>query len=56
MRNLSKIFDSLIHERLTDYFMDNGFLSGNQFGFRQGRNTELAVFHLMDKILPAFEV
>ena len=56
MCNLSKIFDSLIHERLTDYFMDNGLLSGNQFGFRQGRNTELAVFHLIDKIFAAFEM
>ena len=25
MCNLSKIFDSLIHERLTDYFMEMGF-------------------------------
>ena len=53
MCHLSKIFDSLIRERLTDYFMDSGLLSGNPFCFRQDRNTELAVFH---KILPAFEV
>ena len=34
--------------------MCNGLLSGNQFGFRQDRTTELATVHLIDKILPAF--
>ena len=46
---------SLIHERLTDYFMNNGILSGNELGFSQGKNAELAVFHLIVKILPAFD-
>ena len=53
--NLSKVFDSILHERLTNYFTSNGLLAGNQFGFRQNRNTELAALHLIDKILPAFE-
>ena len=36
--------------------MNNGILSGNEFGFSQGKNAELAVFHLIVKILPAFEL
>ena len=54
LRNISKVFDTLLHERITQYFMCNGLLSGNQFDFRQDRNTELATLHLIDKILPAF--
>ena len=43
------MFDTLLHERVTQYFMCNGLLSGNQFGFRQDRNTELTTLHLIDK-------
>ena len=39
--NISKVFDTLLHERITQYFMCNELLSANQFGFRQDRNTEL---------------
>ena len=54
--NISKVFDSIINERLTSYFMSNGLLSASQFGFRENKNTELATLHLIDKILPAFEI
>ena len=52
--NIGKIFDSIIHDRLTNYFIDGGILSSNQFGFRKDMNTELACIHLVNMILPAF--
>ena len=52
---ISKMFESLICTRLRDYFNSKGLLSPNQFGFRKNRNTELAIFSLMDKVMPAME-
>ena len=55
LMNIGKIFESIIQKRLLNYFENRGFLSANQFGFRKARNTELAVFTLIDRIMPAFE-
>ena len=33
----------------------NGLLAANQFGFRKQKSTELAVFALIDRALPAIE-
>ena len=52
--NVGKIFDAIIHDRITNYFIDGDILSSNQFGFRKDKNTELACIHLVDKILPSF--
>ena len=53
--NVGKIFESLIHSRITNYFETFGLLSGNQFGFRKNKNTELASFQLLSKVMPALE-
>ena len=53
--NLSKIFDSILHERITNYFTRNGLLSADQFGYREAKNTELAALRLVDRIIPAFQ-
>ena len=53
--NLGKIFDSLLYNRLSNFFMSQGLLSENQYGFRKNRSTELAIFSLIDRILPAIE-
>ena len=53
--NIGKIFESIIQKRLFNYFESKGFLGANQFGFRKARNTELAVFTLIERVLPAFE-
>ena len=55
LMNIGKIFESIIQKRLLNYFENKGLLSANQFGFRKARSTELAVFTLIDRILPAFE-
>ena len=52
--NISKVFDSIINERLTSYFMSNGLLSASQFGFRENKNTELATLHLIDNSICVF--
>jgi len=53
--NLSKIFENLIYERIQKFCQSSNFLAENQFGFRKNRNTELAAFNLMDKLLHALE-
>ena len=54
LKNLSKIFESLIYVRLSTGFSSQNILSDNQFGFRRGKNTEMACLSLVDRILPAF--
>jgi retron-type reverse transcriptase len=46
MRTLSTIFD---------YFNKSGILFQNQFGFRKGHSTSLALHHLYDKITAAID-
>ena len=53
--NLSKLFESLLVKRLGTYFNSGGLLAANQFGFRKQKNTELAVFSLIERALPAIE-
>ena len=54
--NISKIFESLIYKRLSKYFASQGLLSEHQFGFRKERNTEMAIFTLVDRVIPAIEL
>jgi hypothetical protein len=44
---INKIFERLIYDRLVSFFKKYNIINENQFGFRQGYNTELAVakFH-----------
>ena len=54
--NISKIFEGLLNSRLKNYFHGNGILSSNQFGLRQGKNTELATLNFVDRMLPALKI
>ena len=54
LANLSKIFEGLLHRRISHYFNPQTMLSSNQFGFRRGKNTELACLSLVDRVMPAF--
>ena len=53
--NLSKIFETLLHRRLKSFLKSSKILHPNQFGFREGKSTELAVMNLVDRALPAIE-
>ena len=52
---MSKIFESIIYKRVSAYFEFGGLLNPDQFGFRKRRNTEMAIFSLLERVIPAFE-
>ena len=53
--NVSKIFENVIHDRINSFFNSCCLLSENQYGYRKQKNTELAIFTLIERVLPAFE-
>ena len=52
---LSKLFESLIQNRLQSFCQTPNFPAKNQFGFRENRDTELTTLTLMDKFIPVLE-
>ena len=55
LNNLSKIFETLIYNRIKSFFHTYDLLSKKQFGFREGSNTELATLHVINKIMPSIQ-
>ena len=55
LSNLSKIFETLIYNRIKRFFHSYDLLSNKQFGFRDGSNTELATLHVINKIMPSIQ-
>ena len=53
LSNLSKIFETLIYNRIKSIFQSHDLLSNKQFGFRERSNTELASLHIINKIMPS---
>ena len=53
--NISKIFEGLMFNRISDFFYKNELLCETQYGFRKKKNTELANLDLVQKILPTIE-
>ena len=49
--SLSKIFERLMFHQLLAYYSNNNLLCINQFGFRPGHSTELAVLRLVDHLI-----
>ena len=48
---ISKIFETVIHEQLSEYFVTNNLFSPQQYGFRKNSSTELAALELLDRLL-----
>ena len=48
---VSKVFETVIHEQLSDYFSSNNLFSAQQYGFRKNSSTELAALELIDRLL-----
>ena len=48
---ISKIFESVIHEQLIEYFIANDLFCPQQYGFRKNSFTELAALELLDRVL-----
>ena len=55
LKNISKIFESVMYSRLEHFFTEQNLLSEKQFGFRKNKSTEMAVLDLIYKLLPAIE-
>ena len=48
---VSKVFETVIHEQLSDYFLSNNLFSAQQYGFRKNSSAELAALELIDRLL-----
>ena len=48
---ISKIFESVIHEQLSEYFIANDLFCPQQYGFRKNSSTEIAALELLDRVL-----
>ena len=48
-----KILEKIIHNRVSDFFMENEILSEYQYGFRKGNPTQQALFDLIKFIYSA---
>ena len=50
---LSKVIERLVFNRLIDFFDNNNLLSNNQYGFRPGHSTEMALLSTTNKLYNA---
>ena len=48
---ISKIFETVIHEQLSEYFISNNLFCPQQYGSRKNLSTELAALELLDRVL-----
>ena len=49
---ISKIFETVLQEQLTEYFIiTNNLFAPQQYGFRENSSTELAALELIDRLL-----
>ena len=48
---ISKIFETVISEQLSEYFLTNNLLCPQQYGFKKNSSTELAALELLDRLL-----
>ena len=54
LSNLNKIFEKLIHVRISSFLDKNNTISYGQYGFCKGKSTSHATFEVLSKIQPAF--
>lgn len=52
---ISKVFEYLLKNQITEYFQTNNLINPNQFGFQQGKSTTLAINNLIECIVGGFE-
>ena len=50
LSNIGKIFEKILHDRLTNFLEHNNIFFKNQFGFRKKHNTTHAIIALTEKI------
>ena len=54
--SLSKFFERVIFDELLGYFTNNNLLCLDQFGFRPGHSTELAVLRLVNHLITQMDM
>ena len=54
--SLSKIFETVVFQQLSSYFINNDLLSKSQYGFRKKHSTEHAVLEIVDRISSELDV
>ena len=52
---LSKVFERVMHSRVVSFLENNNILNDCQFGYRNGRSTNMALTMLVDKITAALD-
>ena len=52
---VSKIFESLLKDQVTDYLKTNDMLFQSQYGFRNNKSTTLAINNLVEVVAEAIE-
>ena len=55
LSNLNKIFERILHHRIENFIEKHNLISRFQFGFRTGKSTTMAIFHLVQDILVGLE-
>ena len=50
LNTINKIFEKILHSRLTKFIKDFNILYKYQFGFRENHSTELALIEMVDEI------
>ena len=55
LSSISKVFEKVVFNQLTEYFKLNNLLFEGQYGFRDKHSTELATVELMDRVITALE-
>ena len=55
LSSISKVFEKVVFNQLSEYFKVNNLLFEGQYGFRDKHSTELATVELMDRVITALE-
>ena len=53
LTSISKVFEKVVFEQLSDYFSSNKYFHEGHYGSREKHSTELATVELMDRIISA---
>ena len=55
MPTISKVFEKVVQEQLTEFLNVNKLLYNSQYGFRKAHSTETATLELIDTLLQALD-
>ena len=56
LTSISKVFEKVAHNQLSNYFINNKLLFKSQYGFRAEHSTEFASMELVDRVIKSLEV